>query len=72
MFTRFAIWKMAVREKPIEEREWTQHDSNFTFYLTHPVTVNTSTVTYLTQLVAAENVEVVKCKGRTISVFMLL
>jgi hypothetical protein len=45
---------------------------NFTFYLTHPVTVNTSSVTYLTQLVAAENVEVVKHNDGTTYVFMLL
>jgi hypothetical protein len=44
----------------------------FTFYLTHPVTVNTSSVTYLTQIVAAENVEVVKHNDRTILLFMLL
>jgi uncharacterized protein (DUF1919 family) len=50
---------MTVRQQRIEERKWTKYDSNFPFYLTHSVTVNTSTVTYSTHLVPAGNMEVV-------------
>jgi hypothetical protein len=56
----------------MEERNRTQYYLNFTFYLTHPVTVNTSTVTKMTQLVPAGNVDCVTYWGRAASVFMIL
>jgi len=51
--------KMSIREQPMEERKRTQYDLQFTFCLTHPVTANTSTVTKMTQLVPAGNVDCV-------------
>jgi len=51
----------------MEGRKRKQYDSNFTFYLTHPVTV-----TCMTQLVSGGNTEDVKYKSRTTPVFMLL
>lgn len=53
---------MEVWQQHIEEGKWTQYISNFTFYWTHPVTVNTSTVTYMTHFVSAGNMDY---RGRT-------
>ena len=41
----FLFGEMTVGEQSIEKRKRKQYDSNFTFYLTHPLTVNTSKVT---------------------------
>lgn len=53
----FTLEKMTGRLQPIQERKWKQYISNFTFYLTHSVIVNTSTVTYMTHLVPAGNMD---------------
>jgi len=68
----FFFEKMAVRNQPIDKRKRKHSISNFTFYLTHPVTINTSTVMYITHLVPAGNMEYVKYKATTKSVFIML
>jgi hypothetical protein len=64
--------KLTVRGQSIEKIMREQSVSKFTLYLTRPVTANTSTVAYITQLVPAGNMEDAKYKSTTNSVFMLL
>ena len=63
---------MAIREEPIEKTKRKHSVPNFTFYLTYPITTNTSTVSYITHLVPAGNMEDSNYKCTTNPVFMLL
>jgi hypothetical protein len=60
---------MELRKQSTEERKCKQYVSNYAFYITHPVTVNTSTVKYRAHLVSDGNTGYVNCWGRTPSFF---